>query len=261
MTNLDENEMAIPEHPDYTITPEGRVYSYKTGVKVEKRQSRNNQTGYLVVGLDGDVVPVHKLMERIFLGGDKPGLEIDHIDGDKNNNSLVNLRQVTHQENVDNPITKQKYLDRMRDVHSRQSWKDNHVKQLDDLHNNDEVQKRLKISVAAANKRKALDQTWKQHQQDAITKLRKDDSFKQSISDATRKAIDNDEWRSKNREHLQNIMNMGPTKCVATNVVTNEIIHFDSIGSCARHFDISSYMVRYKIERNLVFNNWSFSRA
>jgi len=261
MKPISSDEVVIPDHPDYTITPEGRVFSYKTGTRIEKAQTLNRATGYKVVGLDDTVIAVHKVMEQVFMGGSKVGLEIDHKDGDKQNNSLDNLRQVTHQENVDNAITKQKYLDRMRDVHSRQSWKDNHVKQLDDLHNNDEVQKRLKISVAAANKRKAMDQTWKQHQQDAITKLRKDESFKQSISDATRKAIDNDEWRAKNREHLQKIMNMGPTKCVATNVVTNEIIHFDSIGSCARHFDISPYMVRYKIERNLVFNNWTFSRA
>ena len=45
------------------------------------------------------VVPVHKLVALTFLGPCPEGHEIDHVNGNFQDNRLVNLEYVTHQEN------------------------------------------------------------------------------------------------------------------------------------------------------------------
>ena len=45
------------------------------------------------------VVPVHCLVARAFLGPKPKGLEIDHVNGDFQDNRAENLEYVTHQEN------------------------------------------------------------------------------------------------------------------------------------------------------------------
>lgn len=65
--------------------------------------------GYLRVGLYKNGRLHHKriasLVAEAFLGIKPNGKEIDHIDGDKTNNTPENLRYVTHKENLNNPVT------------------------------------------------------------------------------------------------------------------------------------------------------------
>lgn len=76
-----------------------------------------NRAGYLLVYLydcmgKKRTIPVHQVVARAFIPNQDNKPEIDHIDGNKENNSYNNLRWVTHQENCNNPITaaKQKEL-------------------------------------------------------------------------------------------------------------------------------------------------------
>ena len=48
---------------------------------------------------------VHRLIWEAFNGPIQKGMEIDHIDGNPSNNRLENLRAVSHQTNMLNPIT------------------------------------------------------------------------------------------------------------------------------------------------------------
>lgn len=68
--------------------------------------------GYLRVGLYRNGKLYHKriasLVAEVFLGQKPSGKEIDHIDGNKANNAVQNLRYTTHRENVNNPITVKK---------------------------------------------------------------------------------------------------------------------------------------------------------
>ena len=49
-----------------------------------------------------------RVIYEAFRGKIPAGFEVDHIDGNPMNNALYNLRIVTHRENMNNPITKQK---------------------------------------------------------------------------------------------------------------------------------------------------------
>lgn len=68
--------------------------------------------GYLRVSLYRNGKLYHKrvasLVIEAFLGQRPSDKEVDHIDGDKTNNAIENLRYATHQENINNPITVKK---------------------------------------------------------------------------------------------------------------------------------------------------------
>jgi len=93
---------------DYQVSDRGRVKSWKKETFHIMKQSNNN--GYMKVGLWIDGVgtvskSVHQLVMEAFVGPCPKGLEVDHIDGDKTNNHLSNLRYVTHQYNVQRCFT------------------------------------------------------------------------------------------------------------------------------------------------------------
>lgn len=48
---------------------------------------------------------VATLVAEVFHGAKPIVTEIDHVDGDKRNNSVENLRYVMHIQNINNPVT------------------------------------------------------------------------------------------------------------------------------------------------------------
>lgn len=93
----------------YKVSNYGEVYSEYLKRNL-KQYDRGN--GYLSVMFtkDGKHInrTVHSVVAETFLGKPQKGLEIDHIDGDKTNNSIQNLRYITHSKNMNNPISKRK---------------------------------------------------------------------------------------------------------------------------------------------------------
>lgn len=59
-----------------------------------------NNSGYLIMNVEGKTRTVHSLVAEAFLGPRPEGYDIDHIDGNKTNNTAENLRYVTHTENM-----------------------------------------------------------------------------------------------------------------------------------------------------------------
>ena len=57
--------------------------------------------GYVCIAIDGKRYKAHRLA-WLYVYGDFPKLCIDHIDGDKSNNRISNLRQASHSENIQN---------------------------------------------------------------------------------------------------------------------------------------------------------------
>ena len=99
----------------YFVDRNGNVYS-----KYLKREMKpiDRGNGYLFVRLckNGKIknVMIHQLVARSFVKNPNNYTEIDHIDGNKYNNSVTNLRFVSHIENMRNPNTEQKRIDAIK---------------------------------------------------------------------------------------------------------------------------------------------------
>lgn len=86
-------------------------YISKNGV-VEKRNRLKESIsykGYVTVTLNGKQYYLHRLLWETFVGEIPDGYEIDHIDTNPRNNSLENLRLVTHKENCNNKKSLENY--------------------------------------------------------------------------------------------------------------------------------------------------------
>lgn len=79
----------------------------KNGHKLSRRlveNVANNVYGYCIVRFKGRNVPYHRII-WVLLNGDIPvGIQIDHIDGNKINNDISNLRLVSNRENQQNQV-------------------------------------------------------------------------------------------------------------------------------------------------------------
>ena len=102
--------LQIKDFPDYYVTDTGDVYSrnyHKTG-RVKKLKPVETAHGYLAVHLFKDnkrhQKHVHRLVAETFVSNPKNKPEINHIDGDKQNNCATNLEFVTHLENITHAI-------------------------------------------------------------------------------------------------------------------------------------------------------------
>lgn len=88
-------------------------YNRKTGVftrRVAVAQMKKGDIcgtvrldGYLVFSVDTKLYLVHRLA-WFYAYGKWPVGSVDHVDGDKTNNRILNLRQATHSENNQNQI-------------------------------------------------------------------------------------------------------------------------------------------------------------
>ena len=80
-------------------------YDSKTGKLKYKKNSKQagtlNHNGYLVLTIQGKVYRNNRIAWLCFYGR-LPINEIDHINGNKKDNRICNLRDVTHQENQRN---------------------------------------------------------------------------------------------------------------------------------------------------------------
>lgn len=92
--------VAIAEFPGYFISNFGRVWSDKMDGRLLRHRVRS---GYLSVDLCKDSVRTSKLIHRLVATAFVPNPEnkpcVDHIDGDRQNNIVTNLRFCTHAEN------------------------------------------------------------------------------------------------------------------------------------------------------------------
>lgn len=61
----------------------------------------HHSMGYVQVSLDGESKFAHRVAWALHTG-EWPSVEIDHRDGDRSNNSWVNLREASHAENMQN---------------------------------------------------------------------------------------------------------------------------------------------------------------
>ncbi len=83
---------------DKFIYKEGYLYNKKSGLKYTK----TNNNGYVTVSLDYKVLLAHRVIWELLHGEIPSNMVIDHIDRDRNNNLIENLRIVSCQQNLYN---------------------------------------------------------------------------------------------------------------------------------------------------------------
>lgn len=111
--------------PIYYVSNYGRVKSIERvtmcntgkGVRKERILKCGDRKGYKDVYLFDENGKrhqklVHRLVAQAFIENPNNLPEIDHIDANKANNKVTNLKWVTHKENCNNPLTYKKYFGR-----------------------------------------------------------------------------------------------------------------------------------------------------
>lgn len=92
----------LPGFSDYQASDQGRIRSHKSGQWRVLRATPHSRTGYLAVSLriEGRYITrsVHRLIALAFLG-DARGRDVNHKNGDKHDNRLVNLEYLTRGDN------------------------------------------------------------------------------------------------------------------------------------------------------------------
>ena len=90
----------IKGYENYHIFEDGRVWSCIGKGKFLKCYGDNN--GYLTIRLNGKMKKHHRLVGEAFIPNPENKPQIDHIDRNRTNNHISNLRWATRQENMDN---------------------------------------------------------------------------------------------------------------------------------------------------------------
>lgn len=78
-----------------------KVIRAGTKQKEKKIAGCSNCHGYTVIRIDGVLYAAHRLA-WLYVHGKWPEKHIDHIDGNKSNNAIANLRDVTSAQNMQN---------------------------------------------------------------------------------------------------------------------------------------------------------------
>lgn len=113
-TEVIENTEVWKQYLDtkYEVSNLGNVRNKKTKAVLSQENTGN---GYLCVGLQMNngvykKTRVHRMVAMTFLEFQRTEErnEVDHINGNKADNSVDNLRWCTHKENMNNPVTLRK---------------------------------------------------------------------------------------------------------------------------------------------------------
>ena len=95
-------------HPficNYLANKDGDIYSLKTKKILSK--NRNNGNGYLIFSFYNNIKSkyqnyyYHRFIYEVFNAPIPKNMEVDHLNGVKNDNNIINLQLLSHKQNVE----------------------------------------------------------------------------------------------------------------------------------------------------------------
>lgn len=89
----------IVGHEDYAVTTCGKIISFKRKTPKILKQYVNKKSGYCYIEIDGEQHLVHRLIAITLIPNLENKPQVNHIDENKQNNSISNLEWVTASEN------------------------------------------------------------------------------------------------------------------------------------------------------------------
>ena len=98
--NFNENEWQQYKYTNYYVNKNGQIINIKTK-RLLKGAFRN---GYIRISFPEGKVSLHRIIWESYYGEIPEGKILDHIDGNRLNNKLENLRLVTQKENIINAM-------------------------------------------------------------------------------------------------------------------------------------------------------------
>jgi hypothetical protein len=96
----DYGEIAQFRESPYYMTKDGKVINISKKIEIRLEKSGNYLRFQGNYNLNHKHFLVHRAVWEAFNGPIPEGYDIDHIDGNPQNNSLSNLQAITHQENI-----------------------------------------------------------------------------------------------------------------------------------------------------------------
>lgn len=106
-----ESDRVVPVcgAPGYRVSSSGSIW----GPRGRVLSPVDNRRGYKYVHIRGHKAYVHRIVAYAFLPGGSPDKEVDHINGNRSDNRVENLRWVTHRENHNSVYTHLRRVERM----------------------------------------------------------------------------------------------------------------------------------------------------
>lgn len=110
--------MEVIDYPNYKIYPDGKVWSQRNNKFLAPAI---NEKGYYVYNLCNEgqrkIFKIHKLVAIHYIPNPDNLNEVDHIDRDKANNNVENLRWVTRRENNHNKFNNNEHINIQLRIH------------------------------------------------------------------------------------------------------------------------------------------------
>jgi len=95
--------MEIEGYPNYLIYDDGRVYSKRKGIFLCGKLSDSGYYSYRLCDRGREkTYKAHRLVAQHYIPNPENKPQVDHIDRNRTNNHVSNLRWVTQQENMEN---------------------------------------------------------------------------------------------------------------------------------------------------------------